>query len=234
MTAPIITTETVAIGSMDCHVAKPFGQARAAIIVIQEIFGVNRGIRQKCESWARLGYVAVAPDLFWRMQPGVQLDPDVPEQLQEAFGYFQRYDPNDGVADIETVIKTLHSGLNGYAISSVGCVGYCLGGKLAYMAACRTDISASVGYYGVQIDQMLSESHAIANPLLLHIPTADHFVGPEAQATMHAGLDGHPKVTLYDYEGLDHGFAAETGERRNDTGAKLADERTAAFFAEQL
>jgi carboxymethylenebutenolidase len=116
----------------------------------------------------------------------------------------------------------------------VGCVGYCLGGRLAYMAATRTDISASVGYYGVMIDQMLGESHAIAHPLMLHIPTADHFVGPEAQAEIHAGLGNHPKVTLHDYEGLDHGFAAEMGNRRNEAGAALADSRTAAFFAEHL
>jgi carboxymethylenebutenolidase len=84
------------------------------------------------------------------------------------------------------------------------------------------------------IDQMLNESHAIANPLMLHIPTADHFVGPEAQAAIHEGLDGHSKVTLHDYEGLDHGFATEMGDRRNDAGAKLADSRTAAFFAQHL
>jgi carboxymethylenebutenolidase len=102
------------------------------------------------------------------------------------------------------------------------------------MAAARTDISASVGYYGVMIDQMLDESHAIANPLMLHIPTADHLVGPEVQAVIHAGLGNHPKVTLHDYDGLDHGFAAEMGNRRNPEGAKLADARTAAFFAEHL
>jgi carboxymethylenebutenolidase len=102
------------------------------------------------------------------------------------------------------------------------------------MAATRTDISASVGYYGVMIDQMLGESHAITHPLMLHIPTADHFVGPEAQAAIHAGLGNHPKVTLHDYEGLDHGFAAEMGNRRNEAGATLADSRTAAFFAEHL
>ena len=102
------------------------------------------------------------------------------------------------------------------------------------MAAARTDISASVGYYGVMIDQMLNESHAIAHPLMLHIPTADHFVGPEAQAAIHAGLGNHLKVTLYDYAGLDHGFAAEMGNRRNVAGADLADARTAAFFTSHL
>jgi carboxymethylenebutenolidase len=227
-------TETIKMGKMDCYVAIPTANPKAAIIVIQEIFGVNPGIRQKCDGWARAGYLAVAPDLFWRIKPGITLDPDIPAQLQEAFGYFQQYNPDDGVADIEDVIKALRTGHIGAPISKVGCVGYCLGGRLAYMTACHTNISASVGYYGVMIDQLLGESHAIANPLLLHIPTADHFVGPEAQAAIHAGLDDHLKVTLFDYPGLDHGFAAEMGDRRDDAGALLADSRTAAFFAEHL
>lgn len=218
------------LGSFEAYVAEPATAPKAAIIVIQEIFGVNSGIRQKCDSWAKSAYLAVAPDLFWRIKPDISLDPDVEAELNEAFGYFQRYDSNEGVADIEIAIKWLHA----RGLAKVGCVGYCLGGKLAYMAACRTDISASIGYYGVMIDQMIDESHAIANPLMLHIPTADHFVGPEAQAAIHAGLDHHPKVTLHDYEGLDHGFAAETGNRRNDAAAQLADERSRAFFKQWL
>jgi carboxymethylenebutenolidase len=223
------------IGDMHCYVAEPDSPPKAAIIVIQEIFGVNPGIRQKCDNWAKAGYLAIAPDLFWRIQPGIALDPDIPEQLQQAFGYLGQYDANDGVTDIESVIKVLHHGTSHFGeIAKVGCVGYCLGGRLAYMTACRTDISASVSYYGVMIDQMLGESHAIAHPLMLHIPTADGFVGPEAQAAIHAGLDGHPKVTLHDYAGLDHGFATETGRRRDEEGATLADERTAVFFSEHL
>jgi carboxymethylenebutenolidase len=217
------------------YMAAPAGPPKAAIIVIPEIFGVNAGIKQKCQRLAADGYLAVAPDIFWRFAPGVELNPDVEAELQEAFGYFGQYDANDGVKDIEAVIHAIRGGLSGQApVQKVGCVGYCLGGRLAYMAAARTDISASVGYYGVMIDQMLNESHAIANPLMLHIPTADHFVGPEAQAAIHAGLDSRPKVTLHDYEGLDHGFATEMGDRRDDAGAELADSRTAAFFAEHL
>ena len=229
--------EMIAVPTLDgsdtfsTYVAKPQGTARAAIIVIPEIFGVNAGIRQKCDDWAAQGYLAAAPDVFWRFAPGVELDPDVAEQLQEAFGYFQRYDPNDGVLDIEALIHWIRREAG---VEKVGCAGYCLGGRLAYMAAARTDIDASVGYYGVMIDQMLNENHAIARPLMLHIPTMDHFVGPEAQAAIHAGLDGHPRVTLHDYPGLDHGFAAEMGARRDEAGAKLADGRTAAFFAEHL
>lgn len=219
----------------DAYLAVPTGETIAAIIVIPEIFGVNPGIRQKCDKLAADGYLAIAPDLFWRFAPGVQLNPDVEAELQEAFGYFGQYDPNDGVKDIEAVIHAVRSGVGSQApVQKVGCVGYCLGGRLAYMAAARTDISASVGYYGVMIDQMLNEAHAIAYPLMLHIPTADHLVGPEAQAAIHSGLDGHPKVTLHDYPGLDHGFATEMGDRRDDAGATLADARTTAFFTEHL
>lgn len=213
------------------YIATPDEQTEAAIIVIPEIFGVNAGIRKKCDDWAALGYVALAPDIFWRFAPGVQLDSDVPEQFQEALGYFGQYNPDLGVQDIEAAIHWLR---HEQAVDKVGLVGFCLGGRMAYMAAARTDIDASVGYYGVMIDQMLGEAHAIANPLMLHIPTADHFVGPEAQAAIHGTLDSHPKVVLHDYVGLDHGFAAEMGSRRDEAGAVLADQRTRDFFKAHL
>ena len=218
-------------GAIPGYLAMPAGAAKAAILVVPEIFGVNAGIRSKCDGWAALGYLALAPDIFWRFAPGVELDPDVPEQMQEAFGYFGQYDPQLGVKDIEAAIHWLK---RERGMAKVGLVGYCLGGRMAYMAATRTDIDASVGYYGVMIDQMLNESHAIANPLMLHIPTADHFVGAEAQQAIHNDLELHPKVTLHDYAGLDHGFAAEFGRRRDEAGAQLADQRTRDFFAQHL
>src|SRR5688500_12181018 len=218
-------------GAIPVYIARPGGSPKAAIIVVPEIFGVNEGIRRKCDGWASEGYLALAPDIFWRFAPGVELDPDVPEQLQQGFGYFQQYDPNDGVNDIEAAI---HYVRRSEGVQKVGLVGYCLGGRLAYMAAARTDITASVGYYGVMIDQMLGESHAIANPLMLHIAGADHFVGPEAQKAMHEGLDDHPRVTLHDYPGEDHGFAAEMGKRRSEEAAQLADGRTEEYFARHL
>ncbi|MFZ1744241.1 MAG: dienelactone hydrolase family protein [Pontixanthobacter sp.] len=227
VTIPTFTGEQ----SFTAYMAKPAGTPKAAIIVIQEIFGVNAGIRRKCDKWAEDGYLAVAPDLFFRLEPGLQLDSDVETDLAKAFEMFGKYDPEDGVRDIEATIRWLRKEAN---VSKVGCTGYCLGGRLAYMAATRTDIDASVGYYGVMIDQMLNEAHAIANPLMLHIPTADHFVGADAQQAIHAGLDDNPKVELHDYEGLDHGFAAENGSRRDEAGAQLADSRTAKFFAEHL
>ncbi len=219
-------------GSFSAYVAEPDGTPRAAIVVIQEIFGVNPGIRKKCDDWAAKGYLAFAPDLFWRLQPELELDPDIPEQFQQALGWMNRFDQTKGIEDIESTIKAARAKLGGKG--KVGAVGYCLGGRLAFMTATRTDSDATVGYYGVGIDNLLGEKHAIANPVLLHIAGADHFVTADVRARMHEGLDDHPKVTLFDYPGEDHGFAAEMGKRRSEAAAQLADERTAAFFAEHL
>ena len=216
---------------LGAYVAQPAGTPRGAIIVIQEIFGVNPGIRQKCDKLAADGYLAVAPDLFWRLQPEVSLDPDVESEFQTALDLMGKFNQDAGIRDIEATIHHIRRTLG---VAKVGCVGYCLGGRLAYMTAARTDIDASVGYYGVGIDGLLGEKHAIAHPLMLHIPTADGFVSRETQAAMHEGLDDHPKVTLHDYEGLDHGFATEHGKRRNEEAANLADGRTATFFAEHI
>ena len=230
-------TETVTIPTLSgteeftAYVARPAERAKAAILVIQEIFGVNAGIRRKCDKLAEEGYLAIAPDLFWRLEPGVELDPDVEPEFQRALDLMGRFNQDQGIRDIEA---TIHYVRREESVPKVGCVGYCLGGRLAFMTAARTDIDASVGYYGVGIDGLLGEKHAIANPLMLHIPTEDGFVDKNTQKAMHDGLDDHPKVTLHDYEGLDHGFATEFGKRRSEDAAQLADSRTAEFFARHL
>lgn len=230
-------SETVSISTLSsedsftAYVARPADAPRAAIIVIQEIFGINAGIRRKCDRLAEEGYLALAPDLFWRLEPGIELDPDIEPEMKRALDLMGEFDQDQGIRDIEA---TIHHIRRQEGVPKVGCVGYCLGGRLAYMTAARTDIDTSVGYYAVGIDGLLGEKHAIAHPLLLHIPTADGFVDADTQRAMHEGLDDHPKVSLYDYEGMDHGFATEFGKRRSDDAARLADSRTSAFFAEHL
>jgi carboxymethylenebutenolidase len=219
-------------GGFEAYIAGPQEEPRAAIVVIQEIFGVNEGIRRKCDRWAALGYLAFAPDLFWRLEPGIELDPDVDSEFKQALGLMGRFDQDQGIRDIEATIRAARARLP--QGRTVGAVGYCLGGRLAYMTAARTDVDASVGYYAVGIDGLLHEKHAIAKPLMLHIAGADHFVLPEAQAKIHQGLDDHPRVTLHDYPGEDHGFAAEMGDRRSEEAARLADARTEEFFARHL
>ncbi len=232
MTKTIAITTPGGDRTFDAYVAEPATTPRAAIVVIQEIFGVNAGIRRKCDMLAEAGYLAIAPDLFWQLEPGVELDPDIAPEMERALALMGQFDQDAGIRDIEATIRTVRGMLgNG---GKVGAVGYCLGGRLAFMTAARTDIDASVGYYGVGIDGLLGEAESIANPVLLHVPVEDHFVDKAAQAKMHEGLDDHPKVTLYDYAGEDHGFAAAFGKRRSEDAATLADERTMAFFAEHL
>ncbi|MBO0749974.1 MAG: dienelactone hydrolase family protein [Porphyrobacter sp.] len=230
-------SETVSIstldgaGRFDCYLARPTGTPLAAIVVIQEIFGVNAGIRRKCDKLANEGYLALAPDLFCRLKPNVELDPDIDDEFKTALELMGKFDQDEGVRDIEATIRYAR---NSEGCAKVGVVGYCLGGRLAFMTAARTDADACVGYYAVGIDNLLREKHAIANPLMLHIAGGDHFVTPDVQQAMHEGLDDHPKVTLCDYPGLDHGFATEIGTRRDQQGAQLADQRTSEFFAKHL
>jgi len=219
-------------GSFIAYRADPAGTPRGAIIVIQEIFGINAGIRRQCDLFAEAGYLAIAPDLFWRFAAGVELDPDVKPEFERALALMGQLDQDAAIRDIEATIRAARDQLPDGG--KVGVVGYCLGGRLAFMTATRTDVDAAVGYYGVGIDGLLGEKHAIAHPVLLHVPQDDHLVDHEAQARMHAGLDDHPRVTIHDYPGEDHGFATEFGNRRSDAAAVLADQRTAAFFAEHL
>ena len=139
ITIPALDSE----GDIPAYVARPDADSSRAIIVIPEIFGVNAGIRQKCDDWAAEGYLAIAPDIFWRFAPGVELNPDIESELQEAFGYFGQYDADSGVKDIEAAIRWLHPKARPRSRGR-----FCLGGRLAYMAAARTDVNASVGYYG--------------------------------------------------------------------------------------
>lgn len=205
------------------------GSGTAGIVVIQEIFGINAGIRAMVDNWAALGYHAIAPDLFWRQEQGIELDADVPAEFQRALGHMERFDGTKAVADIEAAIKLLRS----KGCSKVGVIGYCLGGFLAYLCATRTDSDASIGFYGVSIDTKLDEQHAIGKPLMLHIATADGFVPAASQATIHAALDGNRHVTIHDYD-ADHAFARHSGSSRVPVLAEIADARSRDFFTAHL
>jgi carboxymethylenebutenolidase len=202
------------------------------IVVLQEIFGVNAGIRAMCDDWAAEGFVALAPDLFWRLEPGIQLSDKTEAEWDRALALMNRFDVDHGIRDIEATIRALR----GHPVCSgkVGVVGFCLGGKLAYLSATRTDSDATVGYYAVGLDALLGESHAISRPLMLHIAEEDKFVSKNAQAKIHAALGGSRKVTLFDYPGVDHAFARVDGVRRDEEAAARANERTLAFFREHL
>ena len=213
---------------------KPTAQhaSMAGIIVAQEIFGVNANIRATADFYASRGYIALAPDLFWRTHKGCDLNPNNQADMEKAFALYKTYDPAQGAADIQAAIQAVraHEGASG----KVGVVGYCLGGLLAYLSATRTDADACVGYYGVSIPDYLGEADKISKPLALHIAQQDGFVPPQAQDAIAQGLGSKAQVTLYSYEDCDHAFARPGGEGYNATQAKLADTRTQELFAKAL
>jgi len=228
---PIETLEGGA--RFDAYVARPEGdEAKAAIIVIQEIFGVNAGIRGKCDWLANEGFIAVAPDLFWRLEPGVQLTDKTQAEWEKAFDLMNMFDADQGVRDLQVVSEEMRhlDGANG----KVGNMGYCLGGRLAYLMAARTDTDASVGYYGVGLDQLLNEAPHIKKPLMLHIAELDKFSTPEKRNALVAGLKNNTHVTTHVYAGTDHAFTRVGGEHYDEAAAKIADDRTVQFFNDHL
>ncbi len=218
-------------GSFGGYLALPAGGTGPGIVVVQEIFGVNAGIRQMCDDWAAKGYVAFAPDLFWRIEPGIELTDKSEAEWKRAFELFGLFNVDKGIEDIEASLRAVRA--RPECSGKVGVVGFCLGGLLAYLAAARTDSDATVAYYGVGIQDRLGESHAIAKPLMIHIARLDKFVPPEAQAQIHAGLAANAHVTLHDYD-ADHAFARVGGTSRVESCAQQADDRTAAFFGRHL
>lgn len=216
-------------GAFRAYVAKPAGaSSKGTIVVIQEIFGVNAVMRHKCDWLASEGFWALAPDLFWRLQPGIDITDQTEGEWAQAMDYMKRFDAAKGVEDIQATIDAVSQW------GKVGTVGYCLGGLLAYLSATRTTTAASVGYYGVNIPAFLGEAGNIKEPLMLHIAGKDGFVPKAAQDQMKAGLGGNPLVTLYDYPERDHAFTREGGKNYDAADARVADQRTVEFFAKNL
>ncbi|MBB4633071.1 dienelactone hydrolase family protein [Sphingosinicella soli] len=231
--------ETIRIETLDGadtfsgYLATPSGSGPfPGIVVIQEIFGVNAGIRAMCDDWAKAGFIALAPDMFWRLQPDVDLSDKTKAEWEEAFGLMKRFDIDAGIRDIEASLRAV----KGLADSNgkVGVVGFCLGGRMAYLSATRTDSDASVAYYGGGIDQYLGEAHAIARPVLLHFAEDDGFIDKAAQAKIRDALSDHGRVTLHFYPGVDHAFARVDGMHRDNAAATLANGRTLDFFRAHL
>ena len=202
-----ITTDD---GAFSAYVARPSAAKAPAVVILQEIFGVNKVMRDIADGLAGQGFLAICPDLFWRIEPGIDITDQSKAEWEKAFSLFQAFDVDAGMDDIAATITHIRAdpGCNG----KVGAVGFCLGGLLAFLTAARTDAEASVSYYGVGIQDRLPEAEKIARPVMLHIAEADKFVPPQAQALILQGLKDHPCVTIHTYPGRDHAFARPGGE----------------------
>ena len=232
MTGNMISVETFgASGQMSAYMATPDGEGAPGLVIIQEVFGVNDFIRATVEAYATKGFVTAAPDIFWRLEPGVQLNPNKEEEFNRGIELMGRFDQPTGIDDIQATITTLrnHPACNG----KVGVLGFCLGGRLAYMSALSTDTDIAVSYYGVGIETMLDQAGNIKIPTLLHIAEDDGFVPPEAQTAIKDGLTAD-NFDVHIYPGVDHGFARFTGMHYDEAAANLANERSLALLNSAL
>lgn len=217
-------------GAFRAYVARPAGTPRAAVVVIQEIFGVNAVMRGKADWLAREGFLAIAPDLFWRIKPGIDITDQTDAEWKQALDYMNQLDKSAAVRDVAATLT--HA--RGMGPGKAGVMGYCMGGYLAFLAACQTDTDASVAYHGGGIHTALGEASNIKKRVLLHNPMKDSFIPAEALNALRETLKDNPLVTIYEYAEQDHAFTREGGKHYDEAAKQLADGRTIAFLKQHL
>ncbi|MCD6438869.1 MAG: dienelactone hydrolase family protein [Halomonas sp.] len=214
-------------GNFTGYLAVPASGSGPGIVLLQEIFGVNATIREIADYYAEEGYVVLAPDLFWRQAPSIELD-YTPEDWQRAFGLFQGFDQELGIEDIAAAIETLRS--RPECSGAVGALGFCLGARLAYLTACRCDVDAAVGYYGMGIENHLDEAKNIRGALVLHFAEQDEYCPTVAREAIEASLGEQDNIELYLYQGVDHAFARPHSEHYHKPSALMAHQRSVTAF----
>ncbi|QOF80385.1 MULTISPECIES: dienelactone hydrolase family protein [unclassified Variovorax] len=219
-------------GSFNAYVARPQKLPAPAIVVIHEVFGVNADMRQTCDELAAQGYLAVCPDLFWRIAPGLDLSDRTQAELAQAQVLYNAFDLDAGVSDIAATVQATRAMPE--VTGKIGVVGYCLGGLLAFLTAARARPDATVAYYPGNADKHVREADRIANPLIVHLAQKDEYIPADAQRQIASALNGQSQVQVYSYPGCGHAFARHRGTAYNAEAAALANRRTADFLALHL
>ena len=209
--------------TISAYKAEPAGKARGGIVVIQEIWGVNSHIRDVADRYAKEGYLAIAPAIFDRIEPGVKMDQYTQETMQKGFGYMQKVDQDKTLLDISAAVAEASKA------GKVGVVGFCFGGRMAWLASARVDgISASVPYYGGGVPQLASEKPKV--PVMLHFGEKDAHI---PVASVEEFKKVHPTLPVYIYA-ADHGFNCDQRGSYDAAAAKLAQDRTLEFFRKHV
>ena len=220
-------------GTFAAYIARPKTSPAPAVVVLQELFGVNADIRKHCDELADQGFLAVAPDLFWRQEPGVDLNVTSEADWQHGLRLYQAYDRDAGVRDIRDTIEAVRNlpECNG----KVALLGYCLGALMVFMTAVRNDgIDAAVWYHGGDTEKYLGEVDGLHAPLLMHLAEEDEFISKAAQEEIKAALAKQPNAMVYSYPGQSHAFSRHNGAHYNAAAAHLANGRTSEFLNQQL
>jgi carboxymethylenebutenolidase len=223
---------TVSDGVFNAYVSRPATAPAPAVVVLQEIFGVNADLRATCDELADAGFIAISPDLFWRDAPGLDLNSWSEADWKQGLALYQAYDLDRGVRDVISTIEAARTIEGGSG--NVGVMGFCLGGLMAFMTAARSPVDAAVAYYGGNTDQHLSDASTLSAPLLMHLGEEDEFISKETQRKIKAALAGKPNVEILSYPGCSHAFARHTGTHYDAAAANRANGRTRSFFEQYL
>jgi len=219
-------------GAFNAYIARPKILPAATVVVLQELFGVNADIRKTCDELAEQGFVAVAPDLFWRQEPGVDLSVTSEDDWQHGLRLYQAYDRDAGVRDIRDTLSAVAKLPE--CTGKIAVQGYCLGALMTFLTAVRSQVNAAVAYHGADTEKYLGEADNLSAPLLMHLGEEDEFISKAAQAQIKAVLASKANATVYSYPGQRHAFARHNGAHYNAAAAALANGRTSEFLQRQL
>jgi carboxymethylenebutenolidase len=219
-------------GAFGAYVGRPKALPAPAVVVLQELFGVNADIRKTCDELAEQGFVAIAPDLFWRQEPRVDLNVTSEADWQHVLRLYQVYDRDAGVRDIHDTLEAV--GKLPECKGKIAVQGYCLGALMTFLTAVRCRVDAAVAYHGADTEKYLGEVNNLSAPLLMHLGEEDEFISKPAQAEIKAALAGKPNATVYSYPGQRHAFSRHNGAHYNAAAANLANGRTSEFLQQHL
>jgi carboxymethylenebutenolidase len=192
-------------GEFSGHLVLPDSGSGPGLLVVQEIFGLSPYIEAVCERVAQMGYVALAPDLFWRLEPGVAIDEQDPDALQRGLGYRQRLDFEKAVEDAVAALGHLRN-LPEVAGGRAGVMGFCLGGGISYRVAAAADPDCAVSYYGSDIPPSVGLAGEISCPILFHFGLADQFLTLDGQEVIRSAFSGRPEAEFHEHPGANHAF----------------------------
>lgn len=234
---PTMTIQADNGRQFDAYLALPPHDARApGLVLLQYICGVNQVMRTLADDFARLGYVVAVPDLYWRQGAHIELiqDPSrpVPQEQARALALNAAFDDAAAARDLQatTSVLRVHPRCDG----RVGALGYCLGGRLAYLMATRTDVNCAVGYYPVNVQNYLGEAPHIQRPLMLHMAADDMLVPPPVREQVCQALAGLPGVDVHIHPDVNHAFALPGGPNFNAAAATRANAESQRFLALHL
>jgi carboxymethylenebutenolidase len=218
-------------GSFQAYVLEPQTQPAGAVVVIQEIFGVNQAKRDTCAWVADMGFIAVCPDLFWRIEPGIDITDKTEAEWKQAFDLFGKFDKAKGIGDLKATLAAARTLPN--ANGKAGTMGYCLGGLLAFMMAEQSDADVNISYYGVGLDNLLGDLGKVTKPLVVHIADLDEYFPAEGRAMVAAATKDHPRIACYSYN-ANHAFARINGVHWDGRSATIANGRSADALVKAL